>query len=144
MFRLFVTSFLFSIIILFTSSAFAQDSDDFHVVHVQKWKLKSLPADNEADAFSQLLNKQSEVINSDSRVLNAYVLRHFWGADSRDLIMITEYKNTEDLFSLNEDFDSLMEKAYSKEELDNDNKLFDKYVGEHSDEIYRVVTSAKK
>lgn len=144
MFRLFVPAFLFSLVILFTSSAFAQDSDDFHVVHVQKWKLKSLPTGDEADAFSQLLKKQSEVINSDSRVLSSYVLRHFWGADSRDLIMITEYKNTETLFSLNEDFDSLMEKAYSKEELDNDNKLFDKYVGEHSDEIYRVVDGTSK
>jgi hypothetical protein len=143
MYKLFVCAFLFSAIAFFSSTAFAQDSNDFHVIHVQTFKMQGI-MDDDAEAFNESLTRQAGVINSDSRVLRSYVLRHFWGADSRDLVIISEFENSENLFSFYNELDSIFEKAFSKEQLDKDDELWGKYVGQHSDEIYRVVSDTRK
>lgn len=143
MFKLSLTALLFAALFFFSTSSFAQDGNDFHVVHVQTFKMHGVVGDD-AEAFSETLKRQASVINSDSRVLRSYVLRHFWGADSRDLVLIAEFASDEDLFSFFDDLDSLFEKAFSKEQLDADNALWNKYVGQHSDEIYRVVSDTRK
>jgi len=142
--KLFVSAFLLSAIVLFSSATSAQSSDDAYVLHVQTWKFKSLPTGDDAEAFNEMLKKQSGVLNSDSRVLSSRVLRHNWGNDSRDLVMIAEFKNRAELFSFYDEFGSMMEKAFSKEEMDKDNALWDKYVGQHSDEIYQEVAGTRK
>ena len=134
---------LFSVLLFFSSASFAQDGNDFHVVHVQTNKLKGMMGDD-ADAFNELIVRQTGVINSDSRVLRSYTLRHLWGDDSRDLVLITEFKSMDDLLSFYDDLNSLLEKAIPKEQLDADNELWGKYVGQHSDEIYRVVNNTTK
>lgn len=136
--------FLFCSFILLTSVSIAQEDNDFHVMHVQTWKMKALPTGDDAAAFNDLLKRQSAVINGDSRVLRSYVLRHFWGGDSRDLVMVGEFSSSEDMFAFYEDMNGLMEKAFSKEQLEKDDALFSKYVGEHGDEIYRVVNDTRK
>lgn len=143
MLKLSVFFLLFSVFFLFSSSSIAQDSNDFHVVHVQTNKLKGMMGDD-AEAFNELIVRQTGVINADSRVIRSYTLRHYWGDDSRDLVLVTEFKNIDDLFSFYDDLDSLLEKAMSKEQLDADNELWGKYVGQHSDEIYRVVNNTTK
>jgi hypothetical protein len=143
MFRLFLATFLFSVLFLFSASTFAQEANDFHVVHVQTFKMHGVMGDD-AEAFSETLKRQAGVINSDSRVLRSYVLRHYWGADSRDLVLVTEFASDEDLFSFYDDLDSMFEKAFSQEQRDKDNVLWNKYVGQHSDEIYRVVSDTRK
>jgi hypothetical protein len=143
MFRLFLATFLFSVLFLFSASTFAQEANDFHVVHVQTFKMHGVMGDD-AEAFSETLKRQAGVINSDSRVIRSYVLRHYWGADSRDLVLIAEFASEEDLFSFFNDLNGLFEKAFSKEQIDADNALWNKYVGQHSDEIYRVVSDTRK
>lgn len=131
--------FLFSFFI-FSGVSFSQS---FNVVHVQTWQIKAGLGD-EAEAFNDMLKRQSDVINKDSRVLRSYVLRHFWGADSRDLIFVNEFDTREDLFSFYDDLNSLFEKAFSEEQRNKDNELFNKFVGMHSDEIYQVVEGTRK
>ena len=143
MYKLFVCAFLFSAFTFFSSTSFAQDGNDFHVVHVQTIKMHGVMGDD-AEAFNETLKRQAQTINNDSRVLRSYVLRHFWGADSRDLVLITEFENSEDLFSFYNELDSIFEKASSKEQKDKDDALWNKYVGQHSDEIYRVVSDTRK
>lgn len=143
MFRLSLAVFLLSVLFLFSTSSFAQDGNDFHVVHVQTFKMHGVMGDD-AEAFSETLKRQAGVINSDSRVIRSYVLRHYWGADSRDLVLIAEFASEEDLFSFFNDLNGLFEKAFSKEQIDADNALWNKYVGQHSDEIYRVVSDTRK
>jgi hypothetical protein len=106
--------------------------------------LKSLPTGDENTAFNDMLKRRAQVFNSDSRVVASRVLRLFWGADSRDLIMITEFKNREDLFAFYDELDPKMEKAFSKEELDKDDATWNKYVGQHSDEVYSEVAGTRK
>jgi len=143
MFRLFWATFLFSALFIFSISSFAQDGNDFHVVHVQTYKMHGVMGDD-AEAFNESLTRQAGVINGDSRVLRSYILRHFWGADSRDLVIISEFENSENLYSFYNDLNGLFEKAFSKEQLDKDDELWGKYVGQHSDEIYRVVSDTRK
>lgn len=143
MFRLFWATFLFSALFIFSTASFAQEGNDFHVVHVQTYKMHGVMGED-AEAFNETLKRQAVVINSDSRVLRSYVLRHYWGADSRDLVLITEFASDADLFSVFSDMDSMFEKAFSKEQRDADNALWSKYVGQHSDEIYRVVSDTRK
>jgi hypothetical protein len=135
---------LFVLLFLLTSTAVAQSAEDSYVVQVQTWKLKDQPMGDDARAFNDWMRKQAEVFNKDSRVLRAYTLRHLWGADSRDLIFIAEYKNLDDLLSFSDDFFSLIEEAVSKEELDKGNAIWNKYVGHHSDEIYAQTPGTRK
>jgi hypothetical protein len=143
MFKLSLTALLFTVLFFFSTSSFAQDENDFHVVHVQTFKMHGVMGDD-AEAFSETLKRQAGVINSDSRVIRSYVLRHYWGADSRDLVLIAEFASEEDLFSFFNDLNGLFEKTFSKEQIDADNALWNKYVGQHSDEIYRVVSDTRK
>ena len=136
MYKLFLSIFLFSLLALFTNPVIAQEANQNNIVHVQVWKLKAMPMGDDAAAFNEMLSQQASVVNGDSRVLNSYVLRHYWGSDSRDLVMITEFKNIVELTAFYDEFNSLMENAFSKEELDKGDALFMKYVGQHSDEIY--------
>lgn len=142
MYKLFVCAFLFSLIALSTSS-FAQDMNDYHVVHVQTFKMTENLGDD-AEAFNEMLKRQAEVVKGDDRVLRSYVLRHNWGADSRDLVFVAEFASEGDLFAFYNDMNDLFEKAFSKEQLDKDNALWAKHVGQHSDEIYRVVSDTRK
>jgi hypothetical protein len=143
MLRLFLSVFLFFAFLFFTTSTLAQSSDDAHVVHVQTNKMTGVLGDD-ADAFNDMLRRQMGVVNSDSRVVSSRVLRHFWGADSRDFVLVTEFKNLDDLFSFYNDMNSMMEKALSKEQVDKDNEMWAKYVGQHSDEIYQETPGTRK
>jgi hypothetical protein len=143
MYKLFVCAVLFSVFVLFSSASVAQDGNDFHVIHVQTFKMNEMLGED-AEAFSEMLKRQAGVINGDSRVLRSYVLRHFWGADSRDLVVVSEFESSENLFSFYDELDGLFEKAFSQEQRDSDDALWSKYVGQHSDEIYRVVADTRK
>jgi len=134
---------LLFLVAFFTGVNYSQQENET-VVHVQSWKFKSLPTGDEAVAFREMLKRQSEVLNQDPRTVRSYVLRHFWGADSRDLVMISEFKNVQDMFSLYEDMDALMEKAFSADQMKKDQEMWDKYVGHHADEIYGLVEGTKK
>jgi len=144
MFRFSISVLLFFLFVLFSAGTFAQSSDDAHVVHVQTNKFKATFEGDDAQAFSDMLRRQSETANQDTRLLSFRVLRHNWGADSRDLVIMSEFNNLDDLFSFFDDFNSMMEKAFSKEQLDADNALWNKYVGMHSDEIYREISGTRK
>jgi hypothetical protein len=142
MYKLTSWLFLFSFLILISSSSFAQ-MDERNVIHLQTWKLKSGMNDDDAKAFAEMLQRQTDAVSKDSRLVSFQVVRHNWGADSRDLVMIAEFKNKDDLFSFYDDFGAMLEKAFSKEQMDKDNALFEKYAGQHSDEIYQVIAGTK-
>jgi len=143
MFRFSVIAFLFSALTFFSVSTLAQSSDDDRVIHIQTWKLKSSLSGDDATAFNEMLQRQIDAVSGDSRLISFRAARHGWGADSRDLLLISEFNNNEDLFSFYEDFNAILEAAISKEQLDKDNALFDKYVGWHADEIYGVIAETK-
>jgi hypothetical protein len=143
MFRVFLSLFLFSFIVLFTVSSYTQTAGDHPVVLIQTWKLKLIPVGEDETALTELLQRWSDVLGKDPRLVNMQALRHSWGADSRDLLIISEFKNRDDLFSFFQGFNDMLTNGISKEQLDKDNALWEKFVGQHSDEIYHVTASKK-
>jgi hypothetical protein len=142
MFRFSISVLVFSSILFFSVASFAQ-SEEMHVVHIQTNKLTADLGDD-AEAFGDMLRRQAEVYNKDPRLISSNILRHNWGSDSRDLIIIAEFKSMDDLESFYNDLNTILEEGMSKEQLDKDNELWGKYVGMHSDEVYAAVRGTKK
>ncbi len=142
--KLLIPILLFAAMLFSSSNISAQSADDTHVVYVQTWKMLSLPAGEDAKAFGDMLKRQTDVLKANPKLLSQRVVRHFWGADSRDLIIITEFKNLDDMFTFNDEMNAAYDKAFTKEENENFNKLWMKYVGMHSDEIYQEVPGTRK
>jgi hypothetical protein len=140
--KLSFTLFILPVFFFLSSSSFAQ-ADALNVIHLQTWKLNTIPMGDDATAFAEMLQRQTDAVSGDSRLLSFRVVRHNWGADSRDMVMIAEFKNKEDLFSFYDDLNAMLEKAFSKEQMEKDNALFGKYAGQHSDEIYQVIAGTK-
>ena len=140
-----LTSFLllFSVIFIFSHAAIAQDTKDASVVLIETFKLKSIIGED-AEAFSVMLKRTADVYNKDARVIRSYILRHYWDADSRDLVFVYEFKSESDLYSFANEYDKILEKDLTKEQFDADYKLLNKYVGQHADEIYKMVSDTKK
>lgn len=142
MFKLSISVLFLSSLFLFSTSSLAQSDEAPHVIHIQTSKLTALGDD--AEAFGDMLRRQSEIFNKDPRLINSNIARHYWGNDSRDLVIINEFKNMDDLESFYNDINSMLEKGMTKEQFDKDNELWNKHVGMHSDEVYSAVRGTKK
>lgn len=142
--KLLIPFLLFTAILFSAANISAQTADETHIVYVQTWKMKSMPTGEDGKAFLEMLKKQTDAVKGNSKLLSQRVVRHNWGSDSRDLIFIAEFKNIEDLFAYSGEQNSMYEKAFSKEENEKFNDLWMKYVGQHSDEIYREVAGTRK
>jgi len=134
--------FLFSALFLLLSlvNIKAQDESDQHVVTVTTFHLK-FPLDGTNKEFNDIWKDYfDKVLSKSSEVINRSVYRHFWGSDNTQLVLVSEFKNLQDLMALEKTEDDLFTKAYpNKDDQDKFNKTFRKYVGNHSDEIYHLV-----
>lgn len=142
--KLLIPILLFAAMLFTSANISAQSADDTHVVYIQTWKMLSLPNGEDSKAFGDMLRRQTEVLKDNPKLLSQRVVRHNWGSDSRDLLIITEFKNLEDLFTFSGEMIAAYEKAFTKEENEKFNNLWMKYVGMHSDEIYREVPGTRK
>lgn len=142
--KLLIPFLLFAAILFSAADISAQTADETHIVYVQTWKMKSMPTDEDGKAFLEMLKKQTDAVKGNSKLLSQRIVRHNWGSDSRDLLILAEFKNIEDLFAYSGELNSMYEKAFSKEENEKFNDLWLKYVGQHSDEIYHEVAGTRK
>jgi hypothetical protein len=142
--KLLIPILLFAAVLLSSANISAQSADDTHVVYIQTWKMLSLPTGDDGKAFGEMLKKQTDALRNNPKLISQRIVRHNWGSDSRDLLIITEFKNLEDLFTFSGEMNAAYEKAFTKEENEKFNNLWMKYVGMHSDEIYREVPGTRK
>ncbi|MEO8232519.1 MAG: hypothetical protein ABI638_09560 [Ignavibacteriota bacterium] len=142
--KLLIPVLLFTAILFSAVNISAQSADETHIVYVQTWKMNSMPTGEEGKAFADMLKKQTDALKGNSKLLSQRIVRHNWGSDSRDLLIITEFKNLEDLFTFSGEMNAAYEKAFTKEENDKFDGLWMKYVGQHSDEIYHEVAGTRK
>ena len=142
--KLLIPILLFAAVLFTSANISAQSADNTHIVYVQNWKMLSLPTGDDDKAFGEMLRKQTEALRDNPKLISQRVVRHNWGSDSRDLLIITEFNNLEDLFAFSGEMNAAYEKAFTKEENEKFNKLWMKYVGMHSDEIYREVPGTRK
>lgn len=142
--KLLIPILLIAAVLFSTANIYAQSAEDTHVIYVQTWKMISLPTGEDGKAFTEMLKKQTDALKSNPKLISQRIVRHNWGSDSRDLVIITEFKNLEDLFTFSSEMNEIYDKAFTKAENENFNKLWLKYVGMHSDEIYREVPGTRK
>jgi hypothetical protein len=131
-------------IILFTTKlSFAQYGN---IVYVQTWEFE-MPEDGswaEFDSLATILNEN--VVKNNPKVLSQRIVRHFWGSNSRQLILIQEYAKIEDLV-LEDDTPGKLFRVAFKTDVERQAfvKAYRKYWrGKHSDEIYREIKGARK
>jgi hypothetical protein len=95
--------------------------------------------DSLTQVYAEKVTKKNELI------LSQRILRHWWGSDSRQFVVVAEVKDWDAVEKANAREDELFKKAFSKEEQDRFNKAYNKYfTGKHSDEIYSEVPGSRK
>ncbi|MCM4171406.1 hypothetical protein DHD32_07935 [Arenibacter sp. TNZ] len=109
-----------------------------HYYTVTTWKL-SIPENGSRAELNAHLKEFSEKITfKNDKVISEKVFHHISGADLRDLVVISEYANWNDIEAASNKQNELMKTAWPKEE---DRlafiKSWSKYVVTHSDEIYQ-------
>jgi len=121
---------------MLSSVGFAQD-DEGHIYAVTTWKTV-IPEGGSADERDNLLMELLEAQKSNKKVLSQMQLRHFIGNNSRDWVVITEYKSMADFLEARK----INQKLHKKKWKDDDERAaffrkLGKYFPKHSDEIYR-------
>jgi len=129
----------------FTNLLAQQPSDD-EVVVITKLQL-AFPEDGsnaEFDSLNQLYT--DKVIKKNEHILWHRNVRHLWGSDSRDYLVIYGLKSFEDVNKANERNNELFEEAWATEEArEVYNNAMNKYFTTvHSDEIYTDIKSGRK
>ena len=113
-----------------------------NIVVVTKFELRNAGEQSVPGELDSLTRVYQEAItNGNEYVLEHTALRHFWGNNSSDLIVMYKVKSWEDVLKANERMDELFNEKWSTAESRKAfNKAYDKYfTSKHSDEIYREV-----
>ena len=96
----------------------------------------------ELDSLNQLYLEKLVVPND--KIVSQESMMHYYGSDSRDLVVVTEYANWCDIEGSEDVMDDLAKAAWPD---DAERKAFfqkwNSYFKMHSDEIYRGVGSGK-
>jgi hypothetical protein len=134
------------LLILFNFSDVYAQNDDGPAVVITTVEM-AMPEDGsiaEFDSLNQLYT--DKVIKKNDLIQNFKMLRHWWGHNNRDMLMIYDVKSWNDILAANQKNNELFEQAWTTEESrDAFNKAFNKYfTGKHSDEIYSLVKSGIK
>ncbi|MBC8767961.1 hypothetical protein H4O18_08155 [Arenibacter sp. BSSL-BM3] len=133
---------LIVIALFIPNSASAQEG---HYYTVTTWTL-SIPENGSRAELNAHLKEFSEKITfKNDKVISEKVFHHISGADLRDLVVISEYANWNDIDAASNKQNELMKTAWPKEE---DRMAFmkswNKYVVTHSDEIYQEIPELTK
>lgn len=132
---------VFFITLLFLNKTIVAQNDN-NILVVTTWYL-NIPEDGTPAEFDSLSTFITDnVVKKNPKIISRYVVRHFWGSDSRQVVVMTEYANMDDIDLAGEEGSKLFQKAFPNEE---DRKAFNKSFGKywngyHSDEIYSVVS----
>ena len=140
------TIFRFSLILIgsflsFSTLVQAQDNvapeEDGHIFVIVTFEVLR-PVDGRRAERDSIVDLYYEhVIAKNDLIISEKNLRHLYGSNSGDWVIVTEYANWNDVEVAGEKNDELfMEKWATEEERQAFNKVFWKYFGEHKDEIY--------
>jgi ABC-type sulfate transport system substrate-binding protein len=130
----------------FSPAAYSQADSDGNVFHVATFKFQMPEGGSwaEFDSLTALVTKN--VTSKQNKIVSQRMLRHLWGSDNRELVVITEYRKIEDLVGEDTDGETLFAAAWSSDDKQKEfNKAYNKYWrAEHKDEIYSEVKSGRK
>jgi hypothetical protein len=142
--------YLFALVALVLSvwcsnSAFAQapTSNVFVMTTMERAPMPEGGSVAEFDSLTQLYTDR--VIKKNDLILSSRIVRHWWGHNNRDFVVMYEVKEWGDVDKAMSHNDELFQKAWSKEDGAKFNKAYNRYfTGKHSDEIYSEVKAGRK
>lgn len=135
-------SFLAAVLFLliFGSTSFAQPATG-NVVVVTKQELALGPefSGRMLDSLAGLYHEAT--MGNNPYVIDYKILRHWWGHDNTEFVVMYSVKNLEDMEKAQEEVDKLFEGKWTTQEDRDafDNAYSKLFTGKHSDEIYREV-----
>ena len=128
---------------MLSSDGFAQD-DEGHIYVVTTWKTV-IPEGGSSKERDSLILEVIEAQKSNKKVLSSITMRHHWGSDSRDWVVINEYKNMADVLEAQKINTKLNRKKWKDDEgVTEFFRKLGKYFIKHSDEIYRELPKFTK
>lgn len=139
-------SYLFALICCFFISSIATAQDESHVYIVVTYKAV-MPENGTAAERDSLLSEWVEaVLKKNDKILSSKNLRHFYGGDSRDWVVISEYASWADIAEAIKVNQELAKKRWpdDKERREFFRKLGEYWLPSHSDEIYNELPKFKK
>ena|GEM_PF-1501958 len=123
------------IVLLFTASTlYAQDGPYYTVT---TWKIE-IPENGSNAEFNTLMKEfNQKIVAPNQHIVSEKVMRHASGSDSRDLVIVTEYKNWNAIDASATRQGELMNTAWGSEAARKEFfQKFNKYFLMHTDEIY--------
>lgn len=142
--------YVLTIAILFCSlglntKLFAQEEDNGNIFVVTKMEVAFREGNTmaEFDSLNQLYT--DKVIKKNDLIISQRTLRHYYGHNNRDYVVITEVKNWGDVIEMGKKSNELFKQAWpTKEARKAYNEAMNKFfTGQHSDEIYQEVKSGR-
>ena len=135
------TSILFSVILFFNCESILAQSEQDNVVimNFSKFKFPDEVSVPEFDSLTYLYNVN--VLEKNEYILNYKVVRHWWGNNNKDFIVIYEVKNWEDVIKASTRNNELFEEYWDTPKARRlFQEAYDKYFTvKHPDEVYREV-----
>jgi hypothetical protein len=136
--------FLSVICLVLSSSVYAQAAEG-NVFVITNFE-RAFPHDRTARELDSLNQVYSDIAYKNNPLIVSYkTVRHWWGHDNRDFVLIIEVKNWDDIEKAYEKANDMFKAAMpDKADRDKFNDAYNKYfTGKHSDEIYREVVFNK-
>lgn len=123
----------------------AQDADQPHIFIVQTWIRNTGPDMNRQEADSLVRHYHENVVMKNEKVISSRAMSHYFTADSREFVLINEYKSLTDMeasFKIDEELENkLWPDKKSREPYD---RLWMKHFGHHADAIYGEINGTRK
>ena len=141
--------FVLSLAVLFlfsfqNNTAYAQQ-EERHIFWIQTWKTVMPEDGSAAERDSLLLERFEAVTMKNDKILSVKNLRHYWGSNNRDWVIIREYRSWEDFAAYEEINQELFRSKWPDEkERAEFNRKLGKYFPRHSDEVYRELPKFRK
>ncbi|MBF8249117.1 MAG: hypothetical protein HW412_2148 [Bacteroidetes bacterium] len=135
----------FAATFVLSGSSFSQEqsadhlfvSTTFHTVFPEGGRMV------ERDSLMEIYHKQ--VTEKNPLILSQRAMQHFYGHDSHDMIVVTEYKSWADIDAADTKNTELFEKYWATEAARRQyNRMLNKYFTGHADEIYSERTKLRK
>jgi len=135
---------LVACLFVFGQLALSQEKEEAHLFVVVTWRAV-MPDDGSYAERDSLLQLYVETQKSNEKIISVKHLGHYYGDDSHDYVVITEYASWNDIEKAGKIAKELTEKRWPEKEVRHAFfKQLSKYFEGHSDEIFTEFPKFRK
>lgn len=123
-------------LLLASNLTFAQEEEEGHIYVLTTYSAV-MPDDGTAAERDSLVSVLRDLWNQSDKIISRLELRHYYGSDVHDWVVLLEYENWADIDEANEIIQELIEQKWPNEkERQEFFRRYRRYFTGHSDEIY--------